>query len=57
MALSKNDLDELKRVATNMYDEDKRLMSRVIAEMGVMQREISTLKAQVHKMETEHNPH
>lgn len=42
--ISKNDLDELKRLATNAYDDDKRFVARVITEINNMSNEIARLK-------------
>lgn len=42
--ISKNDLSELQRLATNAYDDDKRFVARVIAEINRMDNEISRLR-------------
>lgn len=43
MSVSANDLSELKRLATNFYDDDKRFIYRVISEINSMEREIQRL--------------
>lgn len=51
MAVSKNDLQELRRIATNTYDADKAFMHRVIKGIGDMDSEIQKLKSQVTELE------
>ena len=42
-----NDLNELRRLATNAYDDDKRFVNRVITEISNMSHEITKLRAEV----------
>jgi hypothetical protein len=51
MSVSKADLEELKRLATNTYDEDKKFMNRIISGIGAMDQEIRQLKAKLEKVE------
>jgi hypothetical protein len=46
MAVSKNDIQELKRIATNTYDADKAFMNRVIKGIGTMENEMQRLKTE-----------
>lgn len=46
MSVSANDLSELKRLATNFYDDDKRFIYRVISEINSMEREILRLNVE-----------
>lgn len=47
MAISKQDMEELRRIVTNTYDNDKAFMRRVIMGIGLMESENNKLKAQV----------
>lgn len=47
MAVSKSDLQELRRIATNTYDADKAFMNRVIQGIGALDSENSKLKAEI----------
>jgi hypothetical protein len=44
MAISKNDLEELKRIATNTYDRDKAFMQRVLSGIAKMEAENAVLR-------------
>ena len=44
MTIHKNDLEELRRMATNTYDNDKKFLNRVIMGIGVMESELRKLK-------------
>jgi hypothetical protein len=46
MAISRNDLEELKRIATNTYDRDKAFMQRVLSGIAKMEAENATLRSQ-----------
>lgn len=50
MAVSKDDLQELRRIATNTYDADKAFMNRVIKGIGAMESEMQRLKAEVSEL-------
>jgi ATP-dependent DNA ligase len=43
MTIHKSDLDELRRMATNVYDNDKKFLNRVIMGIGIMESEIRKL--------------
>ena len=45
--ISKADLSELRRLATNAYDDDKLFVGRVINEINNMQNEILRLRNEV----------
>ncbi len=38
--IHENDLNELRRMATNTYDDDKRFLNRVLTGIAMMEREI-----------------
>lgn len=42
--ISKDDLNELNRLATNFYDNDKKFVRRIIHQATVMDREIKRLQ-------------
>lgn len=42
--IQKDDLEELKRIATNTYDRDKAFMNRVLTGIAKMESEIAILK-------------
>jgi len=48
--ITKNDLNELRRLATNAYDDDKRFVNRVITEISNMSSEITRLRAEVQRL-------
>lgn len=57
MPISTSDIQELKRIATNTYDEDKKFILRVIKNISEtendnlrLKNEISTLKTQIKKL-------
>lgn len=50
MSINKQDLEELSRLATNTYDDDKRFLYRVINSINAMDREITQLKAENAKL-------
>ena len=47
MAVSKSDIQELRRIATNTYDADKAFMNRVIQGIGGYESDINKLKAEI----------
>ena len=49
MPILKHDIEELRRMATNTYDDDKKFLNRVIAGISEMEREIVRLKADLDK--------
>jgi hypothetical protein len=50
MPILKSDIDELRRLVTNTYNEnDKKFLNRVIAGIFEMEREIVRLKADLDK--------
>lgn len=51
--IRKEDLNELKRIATNTYDEDKKFVNRIIMEVGSMEREIKRLQDEVARLKLE----
>lgn len=53
MPVHANDITELKRLATNFYDEDKKFVYRVINEISSMEREILLLKSENKKLKGE----
>lgn len=55
MSVSKQDLEELGRLATNTYDSDKRFLYRVINGINLMNREITQLKAENAKLIKKNN--
>jgi hypothetical protein len=44
MTISKRDLEELNRLATNAYDGDKKFAQHIINEIRAMEKEITRLK-------------
>lgn len=44
MSIQKNDIEELKRMATNCYDNDKRFLNRVIQGIAALENEIRKLR-------------
>lgn len=44
--ISKNDLNELQRLATNFYDDDKKFVRRIIHQATLMDREITRLQTE-----------
>lgn len=50
MAVSRDDLQELRRIATNTYDADKAFMNRVIKGIGAMESEMQRLKAEISEL-------
>ena len=53
MAISRNDLEELRRIATNTYDRDKAFIQRVMNGIAKIEAENSTLKTQNEKLKAE----
>ena len=50
MPILKSDIDELRRMAVNTYDDhDKKFLNRVMAGIAEMEREILRLKADLVK--------
>ena len=49
MPILKHDIEELRRMATNTYDDDKKFLNRVIAGISEMEREIVRLKNDLEK--------
>jgi len=50
MSVNKNDLEELNRLATNTYGDEKRFIYRVINGINAMEREILALKVEIEKL-------
>ncbi len=48
--INNNDLNELKRIATNLYDDDKARINRIIKGINDMNAEIQKLKAENEKL-------
>lgn len=53
MAISQKDMDELKRIFTNTYDDDKSLMNRVMKGISLLNNEINSLKAENARLKKE----
>lgn len=53
MTISKRDLEELNRLATNTYDGDKRFVQHIINEIGLMEKEIARLKLENSNLKNE----
>lgn len=53
MSVSKNDLAELRRIATNTYDTDKAFVNRVIKGINDLAAENSRLKGEIEKLKAE----
>jgi len=51
--INKNDLNELQRLATNCYDDDKKFVHRIIHQANLMNREIGKLQAEVETLRKE----
>jgi len=51
--IHRNDLDELRRLATNSYDSEQKFMNRVINGIYAMDKEIVELRAEVAKLKGE----
>lgn len=51
--LSKEDMTELKRLSTNMYDRDKEHMNRIIRAISVADTHFMALKAENQKLKEE----
>ena len=51
--INKNDLNELNRLATNFYDDDKKFVRRVIHQATLMDREITRLKSENESLRKE----
>lgn len=47
MTISKKDIEELRRIATNTYDADKAFMNRVINGINILESENAKLKAEI----------
>lgn len=50
MQISKSDLEELKRIATNTYDRDKAFMTRVLTGITRLEHENAALKLENEKL-------
>lgn len=50
MSVHPADLRELKRLATNSYDNDKKFLNRVITGISDLEKEISALKLEIIKL-------
>ena len=50
MAVSKKDIEELKRIATNTYDAEKAFMNRIIRGIGLLESENAKLKAEIEAL-------
>jgi len=48
--IQRPDLDELKRLATNAYDEEQLFLNRVINGIYAMEKEIKALRAEVDRL-------
>lgn len=48
-----NDMNELRRISTNTYDNDKACMNRIIQGISAMANEISQLKSENAKLKVE----
>ena len=50
MSISKNDLQELKRIATNTYSNDKAFINRVIKGIGILESENQRSKNEIEDL-------
>ena len=50
MSISKNDLQELRRIATNTYNDDKAFINRVIKGIGILESENQRLKNEIEEL-------
>lgn len=48
--INKDDIEELKRIATNTYDRDKAFMNRVLTGIAKMESENSKLKQENERL-------
>ena len=48
--INPNDLKELQRLATNLYDDEKKFVYRIIHEATAMDKEIRRLKAGIEAL-------
>ena len=53
MVISRNDLEELRRIATNTYDRDKAFMQRVLTGIAKMEKDNSILTNENTILKTE----
>lgn len=51
--ISKADLGELQRLATNFYDDDKKFVRRIIHQVSLMDREILRLQTENEALKKE----
>lgn len=51
--ISNNDLDELRRMATNLYDNEKARINRILKGIADLVNENSKLKNEIQKLKTE----
>jgi hypothetical protein len=52
MSVHKSDLEELRRMATNCYDDEKKFLNRVIMGIGLLESENRKLKAENEELKT-----
>lgn len=53
MSISQNDMNELKRIATNTYDGDKACMHRIIRGIDALNTQLRTLRAENDRLNSE----
>ena len=53
MSIHQSDYDELKRLATNSYDNDKKFLNRVITGINGLEKEKSQLRNVIAALEKE----
>ena len=51
MSIHPSDLNELKRLATNSYDDDKKFLNRIIAGINDLEKEKSGLRSVIAQLE------
>lgn len=51
--VTKQDLNELRRIATNTYDDDKKFINNLIVKIGAMEKEIMRLKKEAEASKSE----
>jgi hypothetical protein len=56
MSVHPVDLNELKRLATNSYDDDKKFLNRVITGISDLEKTVSQLRSVIAKLEKERQP-
>lgn len=53
MAINQKDMTELKRIATNFYDNDKACINRIIMGISNYEKDIRNLKVEVESLKSQ----